>query len=75
MNEVLKCHDDYARKYHRRVLQSKRHYSILKASPFGYEGHITSIVLHDLDLMVPREPISERIGLLASNIIQKFICK
>lgn len=73
MNEILECRNDYMRNYCRCILQSKRHHSILKAPPFSHKGHLASILRHDLDLMVPREPISEWICFLATNIIQHFI--
>ena len=73
MNYILERCDDYTRKDHRRVLQPKRHHHILEASPFSHEGHLTSILQHDLHLMVLKEPISERIRFLAANIIQDLI--
>ena len=73
MNEVFECSNDYARKNHRRILQSKRHYSVLKTFPFSHKGRLASIFRHDFDLMVPKKPISEGVHFLATYIIQYLI--
>ena len=69
MNEVFECCNDYVKKYCWRILHPKRHYDVLKTSPFSDEGHLTFILRGDFDLMVPREPISERVCVLATYII------
>lgn len=49
MNELLERCDDYARKYHRRILGSKLHHNVLKITPFHCEGHFPPILRHDLN--------------------------
>lgn len=73
VNEVFECHNDYMRKDCWNILQPKRHFSVLKTSPFSHEGRLSSILKRNFDLMVPREPISERVCFLATYIIYDLI--
>ena len=50
MHKFLDCSNDYARKNRRCILQSERHYSVLKTSPFSCEGCLASIFTCDFDL-------------------------
>lgn len=69
MNDVFECCNDYTRKNHWCILQPKRHYGVLKTSLFIHKGHLASILKNNFDLMVPIEPISERLFFLATYII------
>ena len=73
MNKLLECRNNHARKDCRRILQSKRHYSVLETTPVNRKGFLAPILQRDFDLMVPGEPISERVYFLASYIIQDLI--
>ena len=72
MNEFFECSNDYTQKNLRHILESERHYTVLKTSPFSHEGHLASIFRCDFDLMVPREPISEGVRFLVTYIIQSL---
>ena len=52
---------------------AKRHQGVVKTSPFSHEGCLTSILRHVFDLMVPREPINERVCFLATYIIHDLV--
>lgn len=59
MNKLLERSNNYTRENHRRILQSKWHYSVLKTTPLNREVHLSPILWRDFDLMVPKEPINE----------------
>lgn len=73
LNELFECRNDYTQKYCQCILQSKRHYSILNASPLGHEGCLTPIFWCPIYLMISIEPITKRICFLSANIIQYLI--
>ena len=59
MNEIFKSKNYYSRKNSRCILESKGHYHILVAYSACNKVCFMSILLHDMDLMVAREAISE----------------
>lgn len=73
MNEVFECRNDYAEKNRWCILQPKRHYGVIKTSPFSHKGHLASILKRNFDLMVPGEPISDKVCFLATYIIQNLV--
>ena len=73
MNKFLECHNNHARKYSRRILQSKWHYIVLKTTPLSRKGCLAPILQRDFYLVVPKEPINEGVCFLATYIVQHFI--
>lgn len=73
MNKFLEHNHNYMREYHRHILQSKRHYSVVKTTPLSSEGCLFLVLQCDFDLVVSREPISEGVCFLATYIVQNFI--
>lgn len=59
VNELFKHCDDYVRENYWHILKSKKHWRILETSPLSRKGHLTLVFWHDINLMVPREPINE----------------
>ena len=67
MNKIFERNHYYLGKDSRIILDSKGNYHILETPPLYCKGCHVSIFLHDYDLMVAREPISERINFLTTN--------
>ena len=75
MYKLFKHSNENSRKYCRHILESKRNYRVLVASPLHCKGSLVSIFFCNSYLMVARESICKWIHFLSSHILQYFICK
>ena len=69
MNKIFECNHYYSKKDSMSILESKVHYYILETPPLRHKGCLVSIFLCDSDLMVSKEPINERIYILAPKTL------